>query len=174
MSFAPEFGLAPVVSKIDLAAMKPHTRSECMALMREAGLSAEQIARPLNVRPEVVNRIADARHGFQLPKVVLAGEQQDEDDDQPKRRDDGLPRGCFIILKFAAERNFEFALSKDGLSLELGVALKVIDAGMTRLLDDGYILKLRAGIGGKPPVYRVTERGEQIAAAVFNLAAAEA
>ncbi|KQV27582.1 hypothetical protein ASC97_04170 [Rhizobium sp. Root1203] len=170
------FGLAPVVTKQQLVAMAPHVRSECLALMREAGLSEEAIGRKLRVRASVVRRIADARHLFRLPKVVLAGEVDDEIEAGPKtiKKHDGLPRGSFMILKFAVQRNFEFSLSKDALARELNAEPKVIDTGMTRLVDEGFILRIRAGVGGKPPIYRLTERGEQLAATVFNLTSAGA
>lgn len=174
MTFIPDrFGFAPVVTKRQLVAMAPHVRSECIALMREAGLTVEQIARPLNVRPQVVRRLADARHLYRIPKPDIADEDG-ESEKRPVRKAEGLPRGSFIILKYAAERQFEVKLSKGGLAQTLGVSERVIDVGMTRLIDEGFMLRLRAGIGGKPPHYRVTEAGEKLAAAVFNLEAAEA
>jgi DNA-binding HxlR family transcriptional regulator len=73
-----------------------------------------------------------------------------------------------MILKFGVQRNFEFSLSKDALARELNAEPKVIDTGMSRLVDEGFILRIRAGVGGKPPIYRLTERGEHLAATVFN------
>lgn len=174
MSFvADHFGFPPVVTKQQLVAMAPHVRSECVALMREAGLTVEQIARPLNVRVEVIEKLANARHRYQLPK---AAETVDEGDvgSKPQHRTEGLPRGSFLILKYAAQRQFELSIGKDDLASELGVSHKIVDVGMARLLDEGLIIRTHPGTGHKPPVYRATERGEQFAAAVFHLDAAGA
>lgn len=172
MSFvADHFGFPPVVTKQQLVAMAPHVRSECVALMREAGLTIEQIARPLKVRPAVISKLADARHRYSIPKPDIA----EEHGDAPQtRRTEGLPRGSFMILKYAAENQFDIRLSKDGLASELGASERVIEVGMARLLDEGLILRVKPGIGGKPPHYRVTEVGEHLVAAVFNLTADEA
>lgn len=164
------FGLPPLVDHKQLAAMQPHVRSECLALMREAGLSDEFIGRRLNVRPEIVRAVAEAKHRYTLPKLVAGCEAEDEGDDDVSTvvKIEGLPRGAFMVLKFALERQNEFALSKDGLSKELNQPLKAVDAGMSRLLSDGYIVRVRAGSGGKPPLYRLTETGEKIAAMIFT------
>lgn len=170
MSFvADRFGFPPVVTQQQLAEMAPHVRSECVALMREAGLTVEQIARPLNVRPAVIERLASARHRYQLPRAAETVDEAGDAASKQAHRTEGLPRGSFLILKYAAQRQFEFSIGKDDLASELGVSHKIIDAGMTRLLDEGLIVRAAAGSGNKPALYRATERGEQFAAAVFHL-----
>ncbi|APO74248.1 hypothetical protein AM571_CH01413 [Rhizobium etli 8C-3] len=169
------FGFPPVVSKDELIAMAPHVRSECVALMRESGLSEEFIGRQFNVREHVIRHIADARHAFRLPKILLAGEIDEEDQPAatPSKKTTGLPKSAFAILKFMAGQGGRITASKATIARDLDMPLGSVDNGMMRLLDDDFVIREMAGVGGKPPVYCMTDKATAIAAVLFPMTSVE-
>lgn len=160
------FGPA-AVTRESLLAMAPHMRTECLALMRERGMSEDRISRELGIGRHVVNQLVTARHTFKLRQVGEEALPQERVPENILDRID-IGRNAFRLLRRIAGERGGWSLGKVAIARETGMSEGALETAMKEVISGGYVERGGPISRGKAPTYWATAKGTALIASVMG------
>jgi hypothetical protein len=159
-----------------LDAMQPHVRSECLALMRERGMSEITIAKEIGVDLSEVVQALKTKHFYNLPKSpeYLATAEEVQEISATALAEIDISRNGLRLLRRIGRDRQGWTAGKSLVSKELGLAQRAAERAMEEVMDRGLVVRVAPAGKGQAGCYCATAAGTAMLEQANAIAAAEA